>query len=122
MAHRYLVVEDDVTILAFLESTLQSKGYEVISATTVAEATKLLRAQPDPSEFCLIIDVVLAGESGIDFAQELLAQHQDFRVLFISGFTDAVVVVDPDHAKRTAFLAKPFGSEDLLRALGQVCR
>lgn len=122
MAHRFLVVEDDVTILAFVESALQSEGLEVVSASSTAEARALLAARPDAAEFCLIIDVVLEHESGIDFAEELLRRHPGCQVLFISGFTDDVVVVEPDFARRTAFLAKPFGKDELLQALARICR
>lgn len=122
MAHQFLVVEDDVTIVSFIESVLEAEGYEVLTAHSVAEADAQLAARPDASDFCLVIDVVLENENGIEYAQDLLKRHPDFRVLFISGFTDDVVVVEPEYAKRTAFLPKPFGRDDLLAALGQVCR
>lgn len=120
MANRYLIVEDDATILKFIESALHKEGHEVLTARSIAQAQARLSTQPEAAD-CLVIDVVLQGESGIDLAQQMLKQHPGLRVLFISGFTDDVVVIEPEFAQRTAFLAKPFGRDALIAALDRVC-
>jgi FixJ family two-component response regulator len=65
----------------------------------------------------VIIDVVLNHESGIAFAQDLIKRYPGFRVLLISGFTDDVLLTEPNDVARMAFLPKPFTKEDLIGEL-----
>jgi two-component system, cell cycle sensor histidine kinase and response regulator CckA len=117
MARKLLVVEDDPAVRSFIVSSLEQNGGEILIAGSPVEARALLSDRADADDFCLVMDVVLEDESGIDYAQEVLKQHLGLRVLFISGYTDEVVVIEPEYAQRTAFLPKPFGRGDLLAAL-----
>jgi DNA-binding NtrC family response regulator len=121
MGKHILVVEDDDTVLAFMLAVLKSEGHDVMSAASVDEARALLAEQPAGQDLCLIVDVVLHHESGIAFAQELLRNHTEFRVLLISGFTDDVLMMEPENAHRIAFLAKPFTKQELAAALDKLC-
>jgi two-component system, cell cycle sensor histidine kinase and response regulator CckA len=103
--------------MEFLASVLSIEGHEVLTAPTVEEAREVLANRPDAGNICPIIDVVLQHESGIEFAHELLRQHPAVRVLFISGYTDDVLFVEPELANRTAFLGKPFNKDGLMAAL-----
>jgi FixJ family two-component response regulator len=65
----------------------------------------------------LVIDVVLHHESGIAFAQELVNRYPGFRVLLISGFTDDILLSQPEDVAQMGFLAKPFTQSELVAAL-----
>src|SRR5690242_8043481 len=103
-----LVVEDDETVRSFIVVVLQSEGHAVLPAASVEDARKIIFARPDSQDLCLIIDVVLEHDSGIAFAQELIKNYPGFRVLLISGFTDDVLLMQPDEVARMGFLPKPF--------------
>lgn len=121
MKREILVVEDEDIVRDFIVTVLKSDGREVLMAASVEAARKILSSLPNVENLCLVIDVVLNHESGIAFAQELLKQHPSFRVLLISGFTDDVLLTEPDDLARMAFMAKPFTKHDLVAALDKLC-
>ncbi|MBM4205595.1 MAG: response regulator [Gammaproteobacteria bacterium] len=64
----------------------------------------------------LITDVVLLGEFGTDFALELRGLQPTLPVLLVSGYADVEISRWRDNVNgRSAFLAKPFSIEALLR-------
>jgi FixJ family two-component response regulator len=117
MTQRVLILDDDETFRKFAVMLLKAEGYEVLSAASVDEARRLIATQPLDEELCLVIDVVLDSESGIEFAQELVQRHSGYRVLLISGFTDDVLLTKPEDTARIAFLKKPFMRSDLTAAI-----
>jgi DNA-binding NtrC family response regulator len=121
MKREILVIEDDDTVRDFIVVVLKSEGHDVLTAASVEEARRIIFARPDVENLCLVIDVVLNHESGIAFAQELIKHYPAFRVLLISGFTDDVLLTEPDDVARMSFLPKPFTKHDLVSALDKVC-
>ena len=115
-----LVVEDDDSVRGFIGLALQSEGHEVLTASSVDAARKIIAARPEAQALCLIIDIVLNHESGITFAQDVIKRYPGFRVLLISGFTDDVLLLEPDNVDRMAFLPKPFTKEDLVKELDKL--
>ena len=121
MKRSILVVEDDDAVRDFIVVVLKSAGYDVLTASSAAEARKTIFARPDAQTLCLVIDVVLNHESGIAFAQEVIKRYPGFRVLLISGFTDDVLLTEPEDVARMAFLPKPFTKEDMVTAIEKIC-
>lgn len=121
MAQAFLVVEDDDSVRDFIINVLKHEGHDVLAAATVTDARQLIFARPDAHNLCLIIDIVLDQESGVAFAQELVKKYPGFRVLLVSGFTDDVLLSQPEDTANLGFLAKPFTQRELLAALANVC-
>src|SRR5690348_14972673 len=121
MKRTILVVEDDDAVRDFIVVVLKSAGHEVMTASSGADARKIIFARPDAQSLCLVIDVVLNHESGIAFAQDVIKRYPGFQVLLISGFTDDVLLTEPDDVARMAFLPKPFTKEDLVTAIEKLC-
>jgi two-component system, cell cycle sensor histidine kinase and response regulator CckA len=121
MEKRILVVEDDESVRAFSVAALKFEGYDVLTASSVSEARRIISDQPPATALCLIIDVVLEDESGIHFAQELIQAHPNFRILLISGFTEDVVMTAPEDVARIGFLPKPFSRAEFAAAVDRVC-
>jgi len=68
MSAKIMLVEDEQSIREMLRYALESSGYRVIEADSVAMAVELLlRERPD----LLIVDWMMPGESGIDFIRRL---------------------------------------------------
>jgi two-component system, cell cycle sensor histidine kinase and response regulator CckA len=63
----------------------------------------------------LVTDVVMPEMHGPALAQRLVAQRPDLRVLFMSGYSDAIPV--GTGTRRTAFLQKPFVAAHLVTAV-----
>ena len=113
-----LVCEDERSILTTERRVLVAAGYTVLPAPTPEEAVRLA------SEFAgtidlLITDIMMPGQTGDELAQSLSEQRPGLRRIFMSGYTDDVVMERGILAAGAEFLGKPFTRDDLLKA---VCR
>ncbi|MCX6360051.1 MAG: GAF domain-containing protein [Armatimonadetes bacterium] len=111
-----LVCEDERSILATVRRFLTAAGYTVLPAPTPEEAVKLA------SEFAgtidlLITDIMMPGQTGDELAQSLSEQRPGLRRIFMSGYTDDVVMERGVLAAGAEFLGKPFTRDDLLKAV-----
>ena len=68
---------------------------------------------------CLILDIQLGAESGIELAQQLAASGFNFPIIFITGSHDERLRHDALDVGAGAFLLKPFRVEDLMSALSK---
>jgi two-component system cell cycle sensor histidine kinase/response regulator CckA len=112
-----LVVEDAPEMREVTRDFLASYGYNVLEASTSAEAVWAIDQHPGPIDL-LITDVVMPGESGPKLAARLVQKRPGLKVLYVSGYTANAIVhnglVDPG----ITFLQKPFSRD----ALGQKVR
>jgi signal transduction histidine kinase/ActR/RegA family two-component response regulator len=114
-----LIVEDDEQLRTLAGLFLSQSGYQVLEAEDGRRALELA-AQHDGKIDLLLTDVVMPGMTGRVLAEELLDRDPRMRVLFISGYTDAIIgrhgFVDPG----VNFLHKPFVPIDLAKKVRQV--
>jgi PAS domain S-box-containing protein len=110
---RILVAEDDPAVLKLTSDLLEGLGYQVVSATTAAEAMDLLRS--DRKIDLLFSDVVMpGGTSGIALAQAAQAERPDLKILLTSGFVgDKALLGGTEHT----ILDKPYEAPVLAAAL-----
>ena len=80
-----LVVEDDPIVLTVFVSMLTSKGHETIAAQDAATATKLL-GELEKTPDLLLLDVVLPGMSGIEYASLMRARYPSIPIVFTTGY------------------------------------
>jgi FixJ family two-component response regulator len=59
----------------------------------------------------------MPGLSGNELAQRLLEEHPGLRVLYMSGYTDDIVMRHGVFERRLAFVEKPFTRASLLQAV-----
>jgi len=76
-----LVVDDDASILVFIEQAL-SKSHKVFTAETVADAEIISNSN---SIDLLITDLVMPEKNGIDMIMEFKKSHPGIKILAISG-------------------------------------
>ncbi|MBI4484696.1 MAG: PAS domain S-box protein [Acidobacteria bacterium] len=112
-----LVVEDVVCNLA--KRMLESAGYTVLTAASGEEALGVLE-QPDTPVHLIITDVVMPGMSGRTLAERLLATRPGMQVLYMSSYTDDVVVRHGVLDEEVPFLGKPFTVLQLTRKVREV--
>jgi two-component system, cell cycle sensor histidine kinase and response regulator CckA len=114
-----LVVEDEAALREIIRRVLEKQGYTVLEASTADAALKLARDRAGPIHL-LLADVVLPGGSGRLLADELLAHRADLKVLFMSGYTEDVIVQRGVLAPGTPFINKPFSADTLARKVRDV--
>jgi CheY-like chemotaxis protein len=113
---RVLLVDDDATVRAMATRMLRSEGHEALAASTLAEAQVILtdrRVRLD----ALITDVVLGQERGTDLIAPCREVHPRTRIVVTSGYTPDANASALVAAAGAAFLPKPFGRDQLVRAL-----
>lgn len=113
-----LVVEDEAPVRALACQILSDRGYRVLDAPNGDEALRIADTFVGTIHV-LVTDVVMPGMNGRELAAALEKKRRGLKVLFISGYTDAVLdhgVVDPDRA----FLQKPFTVEAIARKVRAV--
>ncbi|QDK77535.1 response regulator [Spirosoma sp. KCTC 42546] len=111
---RVLIVEDELLIADNLEDILLDAGYTVVGiAVSVQEAQDLLADhQPD----LVLLDIYLkGGETSLDFARTLRAQHIPF--IYISANANDGVLHEIKATQPYGYIVKPFRSKDILYTL-----
>ncbi len=98
---------------------LEKHGYTILEAATLDAASTLARNYAGAIQLVLS-DVVLPGGSGRLLADELLAQRADLKVLFMSGYTEDVIVQRGVLAPGTPFINKPFSADTLAGKVREV--
>jgi FixJ family two-component response regulator len=108
------VVDDDESIRRSLDSLLRSVGMSV--QTYVSSQEFLASANPD-APACLILDIRLRGENGLEFQTAMANHGLRMPVVFVTGHGDIAMTVKAMKAGAFDFLAKPYRDQDLLDAV-----
>jgi DNA-binding response OmpR family regulator len=78
---RVLVVDDDQSIVSLLRDFLEAEGFVVDGALNAWEAQRVLDRSPVD---CIVLDVMLPGETGFDLCRKL-RHSSDVPILFLSA-------------------------------------
>jgi FixJ family two-component response regulator len=109
-----LVVDDDPDLRLSVGRLLRSLG---LDAQLFASITDFLRSNPPDGPSCLVLDVRLPGQSGLDLQRELAAAKRELPIIFITGHGDIPMTVQAMKGGAIEFLTKPFRDQDLLDAI-----
>jgi two-component system response regulator FixJ len=99
------IVDDDPLVLNALTIVLSREGYQV---TGFAEGASFLAAAKSRTPTCVILDVHMPGQSGLDILKELNAQQYPAPIFIISGVGDIPMAVDAIKNGALDFIEKPF--------------
>jgi FixJ family two-component response regulator len=110
------VVDDDPSVRRGLERLLRTAGHRVES---FASAREFLERPDHDGPRCLVLDVRMPGQSGLDLHDRLVASGRDIPVIFITGHADVPMAVRAMKAGAVDFLSKPFDDSELLGAARQ---
>lgn len=109
-----LVVDDDEFMREALRSLLKSVDLRV---EMYRSAAAFLQAELPAGPCCIVLDVRLPGQSGLDLQAELSREDIRIPIIFISGHGDVPMSVRALKAGAVDFLVKPFRDQDLLDAI-----
>src|SRR5258705_12265528 len=80
-----LIIDDDVDLRNSLGRLLRSVG---LNTKLFASVSDFLKSEPTEGPRCLVLDVRLPGQSGLEFQRELAAAGKELPIIFITGDGD----------------------------------
>ncbi|MDQ2670477.1 MAG: PAS domain S-box protein [Gemmatimonadota bacterium] len=112
-----LVAEDEPGVRAFTEQVLSEAGYYVLTAASGEEALRVAADHAGPIDL-LLTDVVMSGINGRVLSERLAETRPSVPVMYMSGYTDDMVVRTGVVTAGASFLQKPFTPQALLNRVG----
>jgi FixJ family two-component response regulator len=109
-----LVVDDDPEFRDSVARLLRSVGLETRHFSSVAD---FLKADLPDDPTCLVLDVRLPGQSGLELQRELAAADRHLPIIFITAHADVPMTVQAMKGGAIEFLTKPFRDQELLDAV-----
>ena len=122
-AHRgnatILLVEDEAPLRALSSESLQRLGYTVLSAADGIEALEAVGKHPGRIDI-VVTDIVMPHLGGKELVDTLRRKHNNFGVIFMSGYTESSLPETDTVSGGEVLLAKPFSSELLAQKVNEV--
>jgi CheY-like chemotaxis protein len=112
-----LIVEDQDLIRDLVRTVLQKYGYRTLEASNGVEALKVWELHRDKIDLLLTDMVMPAGMSGKDLAKRLVAEQQQLKVVYTSGYNCDLLGQEFHVKKDTTFLQKPYQAQFLAKTV-----
>ena len=109
-----LLVDDDKPFLTRLARAMESRGYTVETADSVASGMAAIAARPPAFA---VIDMRLADGYGLDVISELKNRRPDSRGVILTGYGNIVTAVTAVKLGAFDYLAKPADADEITSAL-----
>jgi two-component system response regulator RegA len=109
-----LIVEDDKSFLQRLARAMESRGFTVTSAESVAEG--LSRLETALPAFA-VVDMRLGDGNGLDVISALKRRRPDARGIILTGYGNIATAVNAVKMGAVDYLAKPVDANDVVAAL-----
>ena len=109
-----LIVEDDKLFLARLARAMETRGFKVTIAETVADG--LLQVEQNPPAFA-VVDMRLGDGNGLDVISALKRRRADARGIVLTGYGNIATAVNAVKLGAVDYLAKPADADDVVNAL-----
>jgi two-component system, response regulator RegA len=109
-----LLVDDDKPFLTRLGRAMETRGFDVRIADTVAEGVAEVRKSPPGFA---VVDLRLADGNGLDVIQALHAARPDARVIVLTGYGNIATAVTAVKLGAIDYLAKPADADAVYSAL-----
>jgi two-component system, response regulator RegA len=109
-----LLVEDDRSFLQRLAKALESRGFVVRTAESVAAG--LAEVEQSPPAYA-VVDMRLGDGNGLDVISALKRRKPDARGIVLTGYGNIATAVTAVKLGAVDYLAKPVDADDVLAAL-----
>ncbi len=106
-----LIVEDEESLCTYFSKMISSFGYQTAAYTDGLEAYNACEKGLVPD--LILSDVVMPSINGKELVDKIREIHPSVRVIFMSGFTDNVVIHNEEKDERTLYIQKPFTALDI---------
>jgi two-component system sensor kinase FixL len=113
---RVFIVDDDPSVLKAMERLIGSAGYAV---EIFASARKFLQREDYDGNACLVADLHMPGETGLDLQTTLNTRDYTLPIIFLTGAGSASTGVSAMKQGAVDFLSKPVGEKLLLSTIAR---
>ena len=110
------IVDDDASVLKSLKRLLQSAGW---NDETFQSGDDFLSLHDRAAHGCLILDMSMPGQDGLEVQRTLTAKGSSLPVVFLTGHGDVPTSVTAMRAGAVNFLSKPVKDEALLASVAE---
>lgn len=114
-ARRILIVDDEAPMRQFLHTVLVTAGYDSVVASDGPDALAALERE-GPFDV-IVTDVMMPQMRGYELAQRARQMESTIKVLYVTGYSDALFKEKPQLWEDEAFLEKPCTPDGLLSAV-----
>ena len=109
-----LIIDDNSALRASVARLIGSLG---LATQQFASISDFLASELPDGPTCLVLDVRLPGQSGLDLQRDLVAANRELPIIFITGHGDIPMSVRAMKGGAIEFLTKPFRDQDLIDAI-----
>jgi PAS domain S-box-containing protein len=116
---RILVVDDEKSLAAMYQETLEILGYQVMASCSSVKALALFTADPESFDL-LLTDQAMPEMSGVELATKILQLRPDIPVILCTGYSS---IISAEKAKKIGierFVMKPVKIRDLAVIIREV--
>jgi two-component system, cell cycle sensor histidine kinase and response regulator CckA len=114
-----LLAEDDASVRHMLVRTLRQNGYTVLEASNGKDAIGIIEQRGDQIQL-IITDIVMPELGGRGLADYVNLVRPQTRIIFMSGYTDDVIIRHGELDPGMVFLQKPITLESFLQKIRYV--
>ena len=114
-----LLVEDNEEVLKLTSRLLEKQGYTVIRSMQGSEALKIFEKQKESIDL-ILTDVMMPKMSGRQFVERCKQIGNNFRVLYMSGYTDNAIAHHGILEEGIDYIQKPFTVDGLGKKIREV--
>jgi len=107
-----LITEDEPDLRELTRIFLEGYGYKVLEAGSADEAIRAAERCTDVIHL-LLTDVIMPGMSGRQLAERIQARRPQIKIVYMTGYTDDMVVQHKVLEPGVQLLQKPFSKADL---------
>ncbi len=111
-----IVIDDDQSVREALKGLFESVG---LSAETHGSVKEFIAADDPEKAGCIVLDIRLPGQSGLEFQEVLARSNSPRSVVLISAHVDVPMAVRAMKAGAIDVLSKPVREQDLLEAVNR---
>lgn len=108
------IVDDDVSVRESLELLVRNENWK---PETFASAQEFLNHPRTLVPSCLVLDLSLPGLNGLELQKQLVIEHIDMPIIFITAHGDIPKSVEAMKAGALEFLTKPLDHKALVSAI-----
>ena len=111
-----LIVDDDAPFLKRLARAMETRGFQVDTASSVAEG--IAKSRTNPPKYA-VIDLRLGDGNGLDVIESIRQRRSDTKIVVLTGYGNIATAVTAVKLGALDYLAKPADADDVFNSLTQ---